>query len=215
MNEGVPLTVDGLTVKFSQTVFSDVSLEIRPKEFITIMGENGSGKSILVETLMGYHRPNRGSVFFWGRKYSGATRADLNRRIGWVLSRREDYPIGLTVNRFFQLLRASYHTWDESFARDLVEKFCLDSNKQLSTLSLGEQSKVKLIKALAFRPELVILDELTANLSPESKQSIIDALVSQFCEGKLAILNISHSKEEAFRLSDCVYHLTCDGLVSR
>ena len=97
----------------------------------------------------------------------------------------------------------------------LVQRFQLDGSKTLTSLSLGEQSKIKLIKALAFKPDLLVLDELTANLSPDSKQVILQELLDQFSLRTMSVLYVSHSNEEAMRLSDAVYQLTANGLISR
>ena len=216
MTVAAPLSIEGLTIGFrGKDIFQDVSLEVQRNEFVTLMGENGAGKTVLIEALMGYLTPKKGRISFWGSEFAGATRPSLNDRIGWVLSHREDYPIGLTVGRFLDLHAACRRNWDGAFVQELLLKFQLDVSKQLASLSLGEQSKVKLVKALAFSPELLVLDELTANLSPESKQSILDAVIDRFSTGAVSVLYVSHSNDEALRLSDRVCLLTPTGLVSR
>ena len=198
MDTFVPIEIDRLSVRFKdESVFENVSLKIPPKQFITLMGENGSGKTVLIETLMGYHKPACGHVLFWGLQYQDPYRARLNHRIGWVTSQREDYPTGLSCDAFFSLLKSCYPQWDESFVTMLVQRFQLDGSKTLTSLSLGEQSKIKLIKALAFKPDLLVLDELTANLSPDSKQVILQELLDQFSLRTMSVLYVSHSNEEA------------------
>lgn len=160
-------------------------------------------------------KPVKGRISFFGSEFKGESRRALNNQIGWVLSHREDYPIGLTVGRFLDLHAACRQNWDSQFVEELLTKFQLDIGKKLTSLSLGEQSKVKLVKALAFKPEVLVLDELTANLSPDSKQSIIDALIERFSAGAMSVLYVSHSNDEALRLSDRVFLLTPNGLVSR
>ncbi len=215
-DSSIPLCIDRLGVAFrGKAIFQNLSLDVAQGEFVTIMGENGAGKTVLIEALMGYIRPSHGRVSYWGSEFKGQARRGLNNKIGWVLSHREDYPVGLTVKRFLDLHAACYATWDAAFVTELLAKFQLDIGKQLLTLSLGEQSKVKLIKALAFNPEMLVLDELTANLSPDSKQSIIDALIDRFSTGSLSVVYISHSDEEALRLSDRIFALTSHGLVNR
>lgn len=171
MSQPAPLAIENLAVSFHRKpLFSHLSLALEPQQFVTIMGENGAGKTVLVETLMGYHAPSAGTIRFWGKPFAGRRRPELNRAIGWVLSHREDYPPGLSIAGLFRILHKCYRTWDHAFVDDLVDQFQLDLTKALTSLSLGEQSKVKLIKALAFKPTLLVLDELTANLSPVSRR---------------------------------------------
>jgi ABC-type multidrug transport system ATPase subunit len=209
-----PLRVSGLSLAFKRPLFSNVNLEVANGQFVTIMGENGSGKTLLIDTLMGYRQPARGEVQFWGKNFS-ENRIELNQKIAWVVSHKEDYPLGLSVERFFASISEFYPTWDWQLVRDLYRDFELDRKKNLSILSLGENSKVKLIKALAFKPELLILDELTANLSPRSREIILNALIKAFCEKKMSVLYVCHSSEEAVRLSDQILVLTKDGLLPR
>ena len=216
MTKANPLTIEGLTVGFhGKAIFQDVSLDILQNEFVTLMGENGAGKTVLLEAMMGYVNPTKGRVSFWGSRFRGKSLRELNSRIGWVLSHREDYPIGLNVGRFLDLHAACRRSWDSKFVEELLTRFQLDASKKLTALSLGEQSKVKLVKALAFKPEFLVLDELTANLSPDSKQTILDTLIEQFSTGSMSVLYVSHSNDEALRLSDRVLQLTPNGLVSR
>ena len=131
------------------------------------------------------------------------------------MSYRETYPPFLTVADFLLALRSLYPKWDTTLEAHLINRFNLDISKRLNHLSLGESSKVKLLKALAFRPELLILDELTANLSDESKKTILAVLIDLFSETDIAVLYISHSREEAVKLSDRILSLTPSGLTER
>jgi ABC-type multidrug transport system ATPase subunit len=216
MSPSVPLSIDRLHVKLAgKTIFRNVSLELNSKMFVTVMGENGVGKTSLISALMGYIRPSAGRVLFWNSELDGQSRASLNTRIGWVMSHREDYPAGLSVGQILKIHAACRKNWDHNFATELLARFDLDVRKPLTTLSLGEQSKVKICKALAFHPELLVLDELTANLSSESRQAITDVILERFSSGSLSVLYVCHSKEEALRLSDRVCVLTPNGLVDR
>jgi ABC-2 type transport system ATP-binding protein len=216
MNKEIPMRIENLMIEFGRkTLLRNCSLELHPNMFVSLMGENGSGKTSLISAMMGYIRPSCGQITFWNSEFDGSARAKLNNRIGWVLSHREDYPVGLTVGQFLDLHEACRSNWDRVFANDLLCRFDLDIRKQISSLSLGEQSKVKLVKALAFHPELLVLDELTANLSSDSRQAILDVLLDEFSRGTLSVLYACHSKEEAVRLSDRVCLLTPDGIVER
>lgn len=212
--KSIPICIDQLRIDLGgKTIFRDCSLDIGPNMFVSLMGENGCGKTSLISAMMGHIRPARGQISFWNSNYNSKARASLNNRIGWVVSHREDYPVGITVDRFLKIHAACRINWDELRAKDLLQRLDLNATKTLTSLSLGEQSKLKLIKALAFNPELLVLDELTANLSAESRKAILDVLIEKFSEGSLSVLYACHSREEAVRLSDRVCVLTPNGIV--
>lgn len=198
------LSVNQLKFNTDRSMVVEASFEVRAGEFITLMGENGSGKTTIVELLMGLKRSRSGEILFWGERPTLSRRAEINKKVGWVVSSRESYPLGISIQSFLESISFFYPTWDWNLTQQLGKAFQLDLSKKISTMSLGEHSKVKLIKALSFHPKLLILDELTANLSPKSKQSIIQTLISLFSEGDMGILYISHSNEEAQKLSDRV-----------
>jgi ABC-2 type transport system ATP-binding protein len=214
MSVQIPLSVQDLSVGFSKPIFEKLNIEIQEKEFVTLMGENGVGKTTLIDTLMGYRSPYTGIVRFWGEEFSGDLRATINQKVGWVISHPEIYPAGLSIEGLLTSIKGLYSAWDNSLELKLANAFNLDLRKKLTHLSLGERSKVKLIKAIAFRPQLLVLDELTANLSQESKQAILEVLIDLFANSQMAILYISHSKDEALKLSDRVVYLTPSGLSS-
>lgn len=210
--KSVALTLKQVKFHTDRLFLKDVTLSVSPGEFVTLMGENGSGKTTIVELLMGLRNPRAGEILFWGERPGLMNRGEINKRVGWVISGRESYPLRTSILSLFEAISPFYPTWDWDLTKQLAEEFQLDLSKRLSTLSLGEQSKVKLIKALAFHPKLLVLDELTANLSPKSKGSILRTLLSLFAEGDMGVLYISHSNEEAQKLSDRVL-LIEDGCV--
>ncbi len=212
MIDQYPLVIQDLNIGFDKSLFANLHLKIKEKEFVTLMGENGVGKTTLIDTLMGYKKQAAGSIYFWGQDFSGNARSQINQKVGWVVSHQEVYPVGLSIEGLFNSIKPLYPTWDSTLESELVNRFKLNLQKKMCHLSLGERSKVKLIKALAFRPQLLILDELTANLSQESKEVILGALLDLFATSKMSVLYISHSKDEALRLSDRVIYLTTSGL---
>jgi ABC-2 type transport system ATP-binding protein len=208
----LPLYLKNISVGYRNPLASDINLEIAPREFVTVMGENGFGKTTLVDCLMGLSSPLSGDIRFWGRLYSGQFRHEINQRVGWVISQKENYPLFSTVDVFLKRIAPLYTTWNWDFCHRLCKAFELDTRKKLFHLSMGEHSKVRLVKALSFEPSLIVLDELTANLSPSSKESLLAALLDLFSSKKMSVLYVSHSNEEAVKLSDRIFEMKADGL---
>ncbi|MFZ9596647.1 MAG: ATP-binding cassette domain-containing protein [Bdellovibrionia bacterium] len=205
MKQGRPLTIHQLNLKSgNQELCRNFSLEVGPHQLISLMGENGVGKTSLLEAICGVRKIEGGEVLFWDRPLADYDSFEIFSKVGWVTSAPESYPLGLKVSELFQFLSQIHRNWNSKLAHGLCESFRLVPEKKLAHLSLGEHSKVRLIKAMAFEPELLLLDELTANLSPDSKDAVLSALLDLFNRTEMSVLYVCHSKEEAIRLSDRV-----------
>ena len=154
-------------------------------------------------------------MYFWGQRLNAETSAALYRRMAWVTSSPERYPAGATMRDLLRTLELVYPTWNRALASELLAGFKIRVDQNISALSLGENTKVRLIKALGFEPELLLLDELTANLSPDSKDAVIAVLLDLFARKKMAVLYVCHSTSEAMSLSDRIFDLGSEGLWER
>lgn len=206
------LKINDLSVGYGNILFEKLNLEIHESEFVTIMGENGAGKSSLLKSILGIQEPLSGTIKFWGEELS-KSHSEIFNKTAVVLSGRESVLNPLVVSKYLTELSKFYSNWDFELQERLFEGFDLESNKKFYQLSLGEFSKVKLIRALCIRPKLLILDELTANLSSTSRTIVLSHLMEQFSSQKMAVIYVSHFKEEAIRISDKIFQLNINGLV--
>ena len=214
MTRTLPLKIEDLSFGYGQKpLFQNVNLELNPGEFVTVMGENGAGKSTLIDCLMGSLAPRGGQIRFWGQSNEGPARKDIQNRVGWVLAQNETHAPWLKIKDIIEAVRPFYTNWNEELFVELAGQFKIDLNLRFGTLSSGEASKFRLLKAIAFEPKLLVLDELTANLSPESKVKMTQILLDRFSTGQMSVLYICHSVDEALRLSDRVFNLTSNGLM--
>lgn len=216
MNIPVPLKINQLAIDMgSRKLFAGVNLDLQSGEFVSIMGENGVGKTTLLEAILGFRKPSSGEVLFWGQRLNQTNPTSLYSKLAFVTSYPERYPWGATVKDLLATLESAHSTWNQALAQKLIDGFKLKDSQPLSEMSLGETTKVRLVKALAFEPELLILDELTANLSTDSKKAVLDVLIDLFSQKKMSVLYVCHSMEEAVSLSDRVLVLTDQGLLTR
>lgn len=209
------LSLENLKVGYSKPLFENLNLEINESEFVTIMGENGSGKSTLIKTILGLMKQEEGDIRFWGEVLDEKNHESVFQKLGVVLSGRESGLSPVGISDYLKELSKFYPSWDNKLMMKFFLEFDLDPSKKFYQLSLGEFSKVKLIRALSYRPKLLILDELTANLSARSKEVVLKHLIEEFSEHQMAVLYISHFKEEASRISDRVFDLSEKGLVEQ
>ena len=176
-------------------VLSEVNVEIFPGELIGIMGPNGGGKTTLLKLLMGFLLPREGSI-----KVFGAPPEKARLSIGYVpqVHRTDrDFPItvlelvllgSLSKTSFF----GSYPASVKEKALDLIEKLGLSEhkNKMFGSLSGGLAQRALLARALLSDPDILLLDEPSANIDPPSSLLIFDLLEEM--KGKKTILIVTH-----------------------
>jgi len=187
-------------VSFSYTrelVLRDVSLAVPPEEFLGIIGPNGGGKSTLVKLILGLLRPHAGSI-----AVMGAAPHVARSRIGYVpqyptFSRR-DFPISVMDTVLLGRLGQDRH-WslrysgaDRDIAREVMAAVeILDiADRPIGSLSGGQLQRVLIARALACRPEILILDEPTANIDIRAEEDIF-AMLKQHND-HMTVIVVSH-----------------------
>jgi putative ABC transport system ATP-binding protein len=209
------------SVPGGRLLFGDVSLDLAAGEFVAIMGESGVGKSTLLNLVAGLDAPDRGTVALDGTLLDtlgeDARAALRRRRIGFVFQAFHILPhltLGQNIGLPLVLLRAPPRA-AIARATDLLAAVGLAGREDdyPSQLSGGELQRVAIARAIAHRPALILADEPTGNLDPETAARVLDLLVAQIRETGAAALLVTHS-EVAAAAADRVLRLTADGLVA-
>lgn len=176
-----------------------VNVDIRAGEFVSIMGPSGCGKSTLLHLLGGLCRPSAGKIILDGTDLSGTSDAERTRlrrnKIGFVFQRFNLLPT-LTVQGNLEIARQIFgngHPGRQEIA-ELLEVVGLAHklhHKPLE-LSVGEQQRVAVARALVNHPAIILADEPTGNLDPRNKERVLDILVSQAEEHGSTLLTVTH-----------------------
>jgi ABC-2 type transport system ATP-binding protein len=200
------IAVTGLTRHFGdRAALDDVSVFVPRGSVLGLVGENGAGKTTLIKHLLGSLKPQTGSVRLFGLDPVGDPVGVLSR-VGY-LSERRDLPGWMRVAEFMRYTQAFYPGWDEAYAGTLLNQFQLDPAQRLKTLSQGQQAKIGLLTALAYRPELLILDEPSSGLDPVVRRDILEAIIRLVAEEGRTVLFSSHLLDEVQRVADYVVML--------
>jgi cobalt/nickel transport system ATP-binding protein len=182
-HQGPAVEVRGLAHRFPDgTVALDgVDLVVAPGERVALLGPNGSGKTTLALHLVGALERSVGSVAVGGRVVGGAELAEVRRRVGFVFQDPDDQLLLPTVaadvgyGPAHQGLPAAEVQARVAEALDLVG--LPDAGERApQQLSLGERRRVALAGVLAMRPELLVLDEPTANLDPAARRDLVEII---------------------------------------
>ncbi len=202
--------VDGLTMRI-------------PEGCVTaFLGPNGAGKTTTIKCALNLHQPDAGSVEVLGQP-STQLGPDQFQRIGYV-SENQELPLWMRVDQYFDYCRPLYPTWDQDFERKLLSEFDLPNRTRLRDLSRGMRMKASLLSSLAYRPQLVVLDEPFSGLDPLVRDEFIHGLLELTEQEGWTVFVSSHDIEEVERLADEVaiidrgklpLHETTDTLASR
>jgi putative ABC transport system ATP-binding protein len=179
----------------------DVSLAIERGAFAVLTGPSGSGKTTLLCLLGALERPTRGRVLFEGKDLAGCSDVELarvRRRMGFVFQDFSLIPnLSAEENVTYPLIpRGVARPERRRRARELLARFGLGGKEETRAdrLSGGEQQRVAIARALAGRPEVVLADEPTASLDPDTARLLLAAFRELHAGGETIIL-ASHDPE--------------------
>lgn len=200
------LNIKNLTLSLKNFRLEDVSLDLPRGKVMIILGPSGSGKSVLLETIAGFHRPQRGAVRIDGREITALP--PENRDIGFMFQdyalfphktvlqnitfslqfrRAKDGPPGITVDQTMEMLRIT----------SLAHRYP-------DTLSGGEKQRVALARALVRRPRLFLFDEPMSALDARAREELQEDLRTLFKELDMTVVYVTHDQYEALALGDMI-----------
>ncbi len=211
------LIVDKLSKHYGDVaVFSHVSLQVAPGEFVAIVGESGVGKSTLLNCMAGLDSWDAGSVSLDGvdlGALSDDQRALLRRqKVGFVFQAFHVLPhLDVAQNVALPLLLLGQN--DDARVQAMLAAVGLEGlgARLPQQLSGGQLQRVAIARALIHRPSLLLADEPTGNLDPTTAARVMDALVAQTREHGAALVLVTHSETAAAR-ADRVLHLSSEGI---
>lgn len=202
---------------------SDISLSIQKASIHSIIGENGAGKSTLVKLLGGIESITSGHIFLNGQPYTPRSARDaFKQKIAFIhqhfvladqLSALDNLILSASSSQFSLTIKNS--TQILQHAELLLKRFdwSIALHKPVSQLSIGEQQRLEILKALMQEPDIIIFDEPTAVLTPQESEDLLKFILQLKTEGK-TILLISHKLNEVRTISDEISILRHGQLIS-
>ncbi len=197
------IEITNLDRRFGKTqALCDINLKLERGIVYGLVGANGAGKTTLIKHILGLLRCQSGAVRVFGEDPVLNPQRAL-AHIGY-LSEERDIPDWMRIAEFCNYIHAFHPSWDEDYARELLQTFSLDRDKRIGDLSRGMRAQVALIGAVAHKPDLLVLDEPSSGLDAIVRKDILNAVVRTISEEGRTVLFSSHLLEEVERLSDHV-----------
>ena len=196
----------------NNVVARDVSIDIEPGEFVTLLGASGSGKTTLLRMVAGFLEPTAGAIELDGVDIT--TVPVHKRRIGMVFQNYALFPhMDVLHNVMFPLEMHKVPRGDrKTLAREALAAVKLDGfeDRKPSQLSGGQQQRVALARAIVMKPRLLLMDEPLGALDRRLREAMQIEILNLSRKLGLTVINVTHDQEEAFTMSDKIA-LLADG----
>jgi general nucleoside transport system ATP-binding protein len=211
MSDAPLLELRGITKRFPGVLANDnVSFDLAPGEVHALLGENGAGKSTLMNILYGLYTPDEGQILLRGQPIElGSTKSAIEHGIGMVhqhfmlipvMTVAENIVLAMEPRRAGVLLD---YNQARRRVRELSTQFGLavDPGARIDSITVGQQQRVEIVKALYRGAKLLILDEPTAVLTPQEAHELFEVVRSLRAQGT-SIIFISHKLNEVLEIAD-------------
>jgi ABC-2 type transport system ATP-binding protein len=177
----------------------DVSINIKKGEVYGYLGPNGAGKSTTMRHLMGFSKPQKGSVFIYDMdcwKYQ----KQIQKKLGY-LPGEISFPDDMTGMEYLRLISKMRNIKDFSYADQLLKMFEINPKYAIKSMSKGMKQKIGIVAAFMHDPDVLLLDEPTSGLDPLMQNRFIKLVEEEKKKGKTIILS-SHIFEEVEKTCD-------------
>lgn len=204
MNPAIATT--HLSKKFlSSEAVHNLNLEVPKASIFGYIGPNGAGKTTTIKTVMNIFEPSSGSATVLGLDSRRLSTARL-QQVGYV-SENQELPGWMTVDYYLNYCRGFYPQWDADLCAHLVRQFDLPPKKKLKELSRGMRMKAALVSAIAYRPQLLILDEPFSGLDPLVRDELVEGILEISADHRWTVFVSSHDLAEIENLVTHVAYL--------
>lgn len=206
------ITIENLTKKYGdRTIFSIDDLIFEEGKIMGITGPNGAGKTTLLNIIGGIDSEYNGKVFYDGKKLDN----EIKRNMTYLFQKPYLFRRSVYENIIYPLKLRNYSNDDiDMLANNIMKNLEIEDLKDLKAhkLSGGESQKVALARALVFRPKLLLLDEPTSNIDPDSIKILEREILKFNKETGATVIIITHNMKQTERMCNSVVYL-CNGKV--
>ena len=213
------IEVKNISLRFDKPVLKNIDFKIKKGHIVGLVGKSGAGKSSLLNILAGHLAPNEGTVILNGAQLQDASTLLV-----------PGYQQIKIVSQDYQL--DPYHTVEENIREAVISLPEIEKKRRIKSLmkllrlndishikaihaSGGEQQRLSIARAIALKPDVLLLDEPFSNLDAELRARLFEHILKLRIEEQLTIIIVSHDGEDVLGLSDYIYFLNNGKLSSK
>lgn len=220
------LSLNNCTIRFGGlTAVDKLNAVVRQNELVGLIGPNGAGKTTVFNIITGVYDPTEGDVLFNGESivkykpfevtHKGIARTFQNIRLCQSLSVKDNVRVSYNNSCKSKLFKSiiqlkSYYDEEKAIEKeilDLLEMFDLhvDADEYAKNLPYGDQRKLEIVRALATKPKLLLLDEPAAGMNPSEKKDLMSLILRVKKEFNISILLVEHDMNVVMGICERIY----------
>lgn len=201
MNENI-IKFENASLKLGNFIVEPINLEIPKGYIVGIQGDNGAGKTTLLRMIAGLYEKMQGSIFIDGLDVL-KNKAEVKRKVGFI-SQDRSFFMDEDAGENERIYSPFYHDWDSNEYAKMLYRMKLSNSRTLGNYSTGEFVKFQFAFAAATKPEVLLLDEPTANLDPVFRDDFLKILQDFVADYEITILLATHLEEDLIRVADYI-----------
>lgn len=206
------VSVRNLSKHFGKTTaLRDITLDIPVGRIIGLLGANGAGKSTLLRHMIGLYLPDSGSCTTLGCS-AGELAPEHMARIGYVHQSGE-LSEWMTARQLLDYVSAYYPTWNHDLEQQYIRDFDVSEKKRIAAMSPGQRQRLSILLAIAFEPDLLLLDEPAAALDPIARMRFLDLVMSFIQTRACTVVISSHILSDVEKIIDHTFIMNNGALI--
>lgn len=184
-------------------VLDEINFEIHEGRFLALLGKNGSGKSTILNILIGNEKLDQGEVYIFGKDIKKDP-SEIKNLIGYV-SEKIQFSYPMTIHKFLQNYGRFFDFFDFDFIEKAANDLGISLNKQFDGYSRGQKMQIILLAALAHRPKLLLIDEITSVLDASSRKYFISLLKDFTLRGGTVLITTNIVNEVQYFCDEVIF----------
>lgn len=196
------LELRNINKKFDDFQLKNVSITVPKGTIVGLIGENGAGKSTIINIIEGLLKEDSGNIYIFGQNLREHEKT-LKQDIGIIYDSCH-YNEKFKPSDLGKMMSLVYHNWDHEKFLEYIERFSLPKKKTISQYSKGMKMKLCFAAELAHHPKLLILDEATSGLDPIVRDEILEILQEFIMDEEHGILMSSHITSDLDKIADYI-----------